>query len=822
MALLSVAGVVAVAATVAGTLSPANPDPPAGPGMIQPGSVAFIDAQSGRLVADVPAGPSVGFIRAGLGSVWEMEDSGVLLQIDPRTRHVTGSIAVGVNPGDVAVGEGAVWITDKNSQTLLRISPQYGEITRIPLPAQGLSSPDVGGGVAVGAGSLWVAEGLSRIVRIDPASGRVEATVSVPDAREVAFGDGAIWVGASDTGVLTKVDPRTGAVVATARIGPWICCLAVGGGYVWAANDTGIWKLASDGRVLGTISVPSQTANIYLGAGALWVATDVAGTVLRIDPRTDTARRYRIGHLLTGIGVQGSTVVVSVHPTGSDLLAHLSGPALEVRNSRWFDNTDPATAAAPGTPNQPWEQQLQYATCEPLLGYPDAPAPAGWQLVPEAAAAWPAVSPDGRTFTFTIRPGLRFSPPSDQPVTAATFKYTIERALSPALGPGAPAVPVASDIAGVPAYRAGSSDHISGIRAAGATLTITLVRAAPDFPERIALSYFCPVPVGTPTTPNGLDDPVPSAGPYYLSGNLGGDVAVLRRNPSYHGSRPRRLAAIVYREQPQGEQAVAEIEAGNADYVADQDPALAPGTAVAREFSQRAAGQPRRYFATPLLATDELAFDTRHGLFADPRMRQAVNYALDRPALAAALGDLAAANYLPPGLPGSRARHVYPLSGPDPARARALAGPHGGHAVLAVCSDPSCTRLGQIIQADLARIGIRIRLQPYAGAIGSSTTRSGANIVLVRAVAPYPDPAAFLRTALAGGFAQDSLAKLAGRNRDQQVSAASQLQLQLMRGPAPLAAIGTPVIPEFFSARVRCHVFQPLEFGADLGSLCLG
>ena len=822
VALLSAAGLVAAAATLAGTLVPGNPNPAAGPGTIQPGSVAFIDAQSGRLIGDVPAGPSVGFIRAGLGSVWEMEDSGVLLQIDPRTRHVTDSIAVGVNPGDVAIGAGAVWITDKNSQTLLRISPQYGEITRIPLPAQGLSSPDVGGGVAVGAGSVWVAEGLSRIVRIDPASGRVESTVSVPDAREVAFGDGAIWVGASDTGVLTKVDPRTGAVVATARIGPWICCIAVGGGYVWAANDTGIWKLASDGRVLGTISVPSQTANIYLGAGALWVAADVAGTVLRIDPRTDRARRYRIGHLLTGIGIQGSTVVVSVHPTGSDLLAHLSGPVLEVRNSRWFVNTDPATAAAPGTPNQPWEQQLQYATCEPLLGYPDAPAPAGWQLVPEAAVAWPAVSPDGRTFTFKIRPGLRFSPPSDQPVTAATFKYTIERALSPAIGPAAPAVSVASDIAGVPAYRAGSSDHIGGIRAVGDTLRITLVRPAADFPERIALSYFCPVPIGTPTVPNGLDDPIPSAGPYYLSGNIGGAVAVVRRNPNYHGSRPRRLAAIVYREQPQGGQAVAEIEAGNADYVADQDPALAPAAAVAREFSQPAAGQPRRYFATPLLATDELAFDTKHGLFADARMRQAFNYALDRPALAAALGDLVAGNYLPPGLPGSLARHVYPLSGPDLARARALAGPHGGHAVLAVCSDPGCTELGQIIQADLARIGIRIQLQRYAGAIGSATTRSGADIVLAQAVAPYPDPAAFLKTALGGGFGQDSLAKLAGLDRDQRVSATSQLELQLMRGPAPLAAIGTPVIPEFFSARVRCHVFQPLEFGADLGSLCLG
>ena len=99
---------------------------------------------------------------------------------------------------------------------------------------------------------------------------------------------------------------------------------------------------------------------------------------------------------------------------------------------------------------------------------------------------------------------------------------------------------------------------------------------------------------------------------------------------------------------------------------------------------------------------------------------------------------------------------------------------------------------------------------------------SGADIVLARAVAPYPDPAAFLKTALGGGSGQDSLVKLSGLDRDQRVSSASQRELQLMRGPAPLAAIGTPVIPEFFSARVRCHVFQPLEFGADLGSFCLG
>lgn len=70
------------------------------------------------------------------------------------------------------------------------------------------------------------------------------------------------------------------------------------------------------------------------------------------------------------------------------------------------------------------------------------------------------------------------------------------------------------------------------------------------------------VPIGTPIVPNGLKDPIPPAGPYYLSGNLGGVVAVLRRNPNYRGTRPHHLDAVVYREEPRMGDAVTDIEAG--------------------------------------------------------------------------------------------------------------------------------------------------------------------------------------------------------------------------------------------------------------------
>ena len=71
------------------------------------------------------------------------------------------------------------------------------------------------------------------------------------------------------------------------------------------------------------------------------------------------------------------------------------------------------------------------ATCAQLVNYPDAPLPAGSQPTAEVATALPTPLAGGRTYPFKIRPGFRLSPPSDQPVTAETFKDTIERTLSP-------------------------------------------------------------------------------------------------------------------------------------------------------------------------------------------------------------------------------------------------------------------------------------------------------------------------------------------------------------------------------------------------------
>ena len=97
--------------------------------------------------------------------------------------------------------------------------------------------------------------------------------------------------------------------------------------------------------------------------------------------------------------------------------------------------------------------------------------------MPDAASALPTVSPDGRTYTFQIRPGIRFSPPSGEELTADTFRRTIERTLSPKAGPDPVGLHVVDDIVGARAFHAGRARHISGIVARGDQLTITLTRA---------------------------------------------------------------------------------------------------------------------------------------------------------------------------------------------------------------------------------------------------------------------------------------------------------------------------------------------------------
>ena len=175
------------------------------------------------------------------------------------------------------------------------------------------------------------------------------------------------------------------------------------------------------------------------------------------------------------------------------------------------------------------QMQFHFATCARLLNYPDKGGDAGRRLVPDVARELPRVSDGGRTYTFELRKGFGFSPPSHEQVTAESFRHALERALSPKFDY---VVPEALNIVGVDDYRAGRTAHIAGLSARDGRFVVRLRKPAPEFPWFAALT--CAVPIRTPVVADGLRTPVPSAGPYYLAEHAD-SFAVLRRNPNYGG-----------------------------------------------------------------------------------------------------------------------------------------------------------------------------------------------------------------------------------------------------------------------------------------------
>ena len=285
-------------------------------------------------------------------------------------------------------------------------------------------------------------------------------------------------------------------------------------------------------------------------------------------------------------------------------------------------------------------------------------------------------------------------------------------------------------------------------------------------------------------------------------------------------ARARSTSTPCYRAAHRVEDAAAGVASGRADYVEERGAPLAADSPIARRFGHGSPAQ-RRYVLTPLVGTDELVFNPHGRLVESAAVRRAISLALDRPMLAAAVGDLPTDRYLPPAMPGSTAGLVHPVDRRALRAARTLMGGHTGRVRLAVCVEPRCTRLGRTVRANLLRIGIRVDLARYGGDIGSATRRSRADITLARVLALYPEPVAFLRAALGDAAPHRRLRAISLLDRRHRIAAAARLEQILLRRAAPAAAFGTPAIPQFFSERVGCRTSSAASFGTDLGALCL-
>jgi DNA-binding SARP family transcriptional activator/ABC-type transport system substrate-binding protein/streptogramin lyase len=825
-ALVGVATIVLAGAAVATVVGLTRGGTENAQAIAEPDSDVFLSAESGELVRTAAVRDTV-HLAFDKNAVWSISSTGDLTRLDPTTGKEIATVGLGIKPAGLAVGEGLVWVTDRDSPTLYRIDPSVNEqVEPFTLPMKGVVT-DLTGEIAVGAGSVWVGHGAFNpgawVEQLDAKTGRLQHRFPIlaGDADHLAFADGALWVASTPSGELRKIDPRTRQLLFMRQLQAQLCCVAAGDGYVWAAsNPEGkIWKVAANGSVLGTINLGSPVESLTYADGELWAALGDDGTAVRIDPTTDEPREYDLGHSVTSVSAHHGLVAAGVRHSIEDVTGDLSGDVVWVgrKGNALFDSGAPVEPAFTSPTWDAPQGMFHYVTCARLLNYADVEGEAGRRLVPDVAEDFPEVSDGGRTFTFRIRKGFGFSPPSKQDVTAESFRHATERAVKIMKLFGDQLSPPLSDIRGAQDFYSGKTLHISGVSANGNELVVRFLKPEPDLPW-LAASFSCAVPVPTPVVKGGLEKPVPSAGPYYLA-TLTDSVAVLRPNPNYGGTRPQHLDAIVIQFDMPPAEAATRIQNGTLDYFFEsQQATLTPDTAAAR-----AAGAD--YRITPSNGVQFYAFNVGRPLFADIRMRRAVQYALDRSALLAAnpsgSAGVAATRLLHPSIVGYDERKLYPLHA-DVRTARKLAGGRRSKVDVWTWDDPYAEAFNKELRKQLGAIGLRMSIVQAAqsDSQAEALAKHRSDLIWGGLSEHSADPGDYLKDLVLPPDDARELRRIQRLPSPDRERAALALVRKLER-KSLFAVFQMDGWPELWSRRLGCIVHQPEYPGIDLAALCL-
>jgi peptide/nickel transport system substrate-binding protein len=392
----------------------------------------------------------------------------------------------------------------------------------------------------------------------------------------------------------------------------------------------------------------------------------------------------------------------------------------------------------------------------PLLGYKHVNGPDGATLVPYLAQDLPTVSSDGLTYTVTLRQGLKYS--DGTPIKASDFPASIERDYKI----DSPGVGFFGNIVGADAFSKTKKGHITGITADDASGKITIKLAAPqgDFNYILATEFAALVPANSPQK-DASTNPMPSSGPYMISSYKPNKSVLMERNPNFDASafggnvpsgNPDKISIEVL-----GDAGVALTRTlqGQDDYDFYQP----PNDRLA-ELQSKYADQIKVY--TPA-NTYYYFMNTRVAPFDNLKVRQAVNYAINREALVRIYGGLATPtqNVLPPTYPQYKKLNLYPY---NVAKAKELIKAAGAtNADVTVWTSNNESRrapeAAQYLQQVLKSIGLNAKLKEinaavYWTTIGNQATK--AQIGFADWFQDYPHPLDWFDVLLNGNRITDT------------------------------------------------------------------
>jgi peptide/nickel transport system substrate-binding protein len=310
------------------------------------------------------------------------------------------------------------------------------------------------------------------------------------------------------------------------------------------------------------------------------------------------------------------------------------------------------------------------------------------KLVPWLAERWHTA--DNLNYTFFLKPGVRFH--NGRPFTAEDVKYVLDRARNPETKH-----PHVKHYEGITAIHVKDERTVTiSLGKPNAMFLYTLARQGSVMYPKEAVDQLKTQPVGT--------------GPFTLARWDRGDRIVVRRNPDYHVKGLPKLEQVTFRFIADQNAALAALQAGDVDVVA--------GTALGPESVEVVRRSPHLQVIVGETTNDViLALNNSRKPYSDLRVRRALTHAINKDEVLKGamfgMGRLLGTNIdtLNPYFVDKSKAVPH-----DPQRARQLlteAGyPNGFDAVLRVTPQyPYTIRTGEVIVGQLARVGVRVRLE---------------------------------------------------------------------------------------------------------------
>jgi YVTN family beta-propeller protein len=697
----------ALAVTVAAIVAVARAWP-GGPVGLPGNSVGLIDSTGGRAGTAVTVGTPDG-LAYGAGSVWAVDSTdGKLYRINPATHAVVQTIPVGSAPSAVTVTGQNVWVANSGNGTVSQVNAAADAMV------QTIRVGNDPAAIASGPSGVWVAnQGDDTVDRINPVTGTVTMrNIPVgagPDG--IAVGPGAVWVANGQDGTVTRIDPATGQPSGPIFVGAGPAGIAVTPSAVWVANslDLSVMKIDPAAlRVTGTYTVGDGPDAIVAGRDGVWVSDEYGATLAHIDPGTGQVHKIFVGSSPRGLALTNAGVWVGARPFAAT--SHRGGTLIEAGKS--LPALDPAQAY------DPVAISVLAPAYDGLVALRRSGGPQGFTLVPDLAVTLPRPADGGRTYTFTLRRGIRYS--NGVPVRASDFRRGIQRQLS--FGSYSPYY---EGILGGQACNRHPKrcDLSAGIVTDDATGTVTfhLAQADPDFLYKLAMLLATPAPPGAPG--HAIQGPpfLPGTGPYKIAQYRPGASLTLVRNPYFrqwsYAAQPAGYPDVIRFQQIKDPGKLqSAVAAGRADIVDISMNGLS--------YRPLAIRYPARIYPGVLTFTTSFFLNIRQPPFTSLKARQAVNYAINRGRVIQMLhqgpGQAAPTCQIwPPDFPGYQPYCPYTSGpkngfwhGPDMAKAERLADQSGTtHVPVTVWSWAGGKSQAAYVVQVLRRLGYRATLR---------------------------------------------------------------------------------------------------------------